>query len=274
MKASAFFPTSPRRNRLTRIRVDRALLVAVAIGAGFMPSARAQVTVDLGSAASFAILGGSAITFTSGPITISGDIGSSPTATVNGLGNVSFVTGADLTGTGVMPGAKNDLVTAFDAITAQAATSGTTAFINGATLTPGVYAITSAGTDITGTLTLNGSASDIFIFKMSATLNTAVGSQILLTGGIQASNVFWQVGSSATLGGSSSHFEGNVLALTSITMGSGSIVDGRLLAENGAVTLGGSDSVTVSAIPEPAITALLAALGAFGLAGWRRRRAA
>ena len=247
-------------------------LVAV-VFAGLQPQAKAQTVVDLGSAASFAILGGSAITFTSGPVTLKGNIGSFPTETVNGIGNVSFVTGSDLTGNGVMSTAKTDLATAYNAITGQATTNvGVTTFTNGGILTAGVYSISSATTDITGTITLNGSASDVFIFKMSSTLITASGSQILLTGGAQASNVFWQVATSATLAGGTSVFEGNVLALTSIDLGIGSTLDGRLLAQNGAVTLGGSDSV--SAVPEPATNALIAACAAFGLVLWRRRRVA
>ena len=232
----------------------------------------AQVAVNLGSASNFAILGGSAITFTTGGVIITGDIGSYPTTTVTGIGGVTFVTGVDrsLT-TSIMTSAKNDLGTAYDSITGQTVTvPGVTAFANNAILTSGVYSIASSTTDITGTLTLNGSANDVFIFKMSSTLITAASSQILLTGGAQASNVFWQVPTSATLGGTSSAFEGNVLAFTSIDLGVNAMMDGRLLAQNGAVTLGGSDTVT--AVPEPAATSVLIA-GFLGLVvGVRRIR--
>lgn len=109
---------------------------------------------------------------------------------------------------------------------------------------------------------------------MGSTLDTAGLTQVLLTGGAQASIVFWQVGGSATLG-IDSVFAGNVLALTSSTVGAGANIDGRLLAENAHATLGGGNNfVTASAIPEPATSALLAALGVFGLAFWHRRRAA
>ncbi len=106
-------------------------------------------------------------------------------------------------------------------------------------LGPGVY--TSAATTFgitTGNLTLNGGPNAVFIFPMGSTLDTAGLTQVLLTGGAQASNVFWQVGGSATLG-IDSVFAGNVLALTSITVGAGANIDGRLLAENAHVTLGG-----------------------------------
>jgi hypothetical protein len=267
---SAYLSSASHANGATRAKCRPLVLLAVAALAGLPSPAHAQVVVDLGSAANFALLAGSAITFTTGPITITGNVGSSPTPAVTGLGNVSFVTGADLSGTGVMATAKTDLTSAFNAITGQTATVGVTAFVSGATLTPGVYAITSTTTDLTGTLTLNGGPSDVFIFKLSSTLTTASGSQILLTGGVQAGNVFWQVGSSATLGGGASVFVGNVLALTSIDLGSGSLVTGRLLAENGAVTLAGSDTVT--AVPEPATNAFIAACAALGFAHWRRRR--
>ena len=141
-------------------------------------------------------------------------------------------------------------------------------------LGPGVY--TSAATTFgitTGNLTLNGGPNAVFIFPMGSTLDTAGLTQVLLTGGAQASNVFWQVGGSATLG-IDSVFAGNVLALTSITVGAGANIDGRLLAENAHVTLGGGNFVTASATPETATSALLAALGVFGLAFWHRRRAA
>ncbi len=261
---TASVPTGPPTKK-----PSRGLLLAAAL-AGFSPIATAQTFVDLGSASDFAILAGSAITFSASSITVTGNIGSHPTATVNGLGNVTFVSGSNLSGGGTMPAAKTDLATAYSAITGQSATSGVTAFTNGATLTAGVYSIASTTTDITGTLTLNGSATDVFIFKMSSTLITAAGSQILLTGGALASNVFWQVGTAATLGGGSSIFSGNVLASTAIDLGSGGTVNGRLLAQSAAVTIGGSSSI--SAIPEPATTAIIAGFGALALAVWHRRR--
>lgn len=256
------------------MNIKHVILLAVGACAVWPSQAKAQVMVDLGSASNFAILGGSAITFTTGGVIITGDVGSYPTTTVAGIGGVTFVTGADRSlNTSTMTSAKIDLGTAYSAITGQSATSATssvTAFANNAILTSGVYSIASTGTDITGKLTLNGSSNDVFIFKMSSTLITAASSQILLTGGAQASNVFWLVPSSATLGGTSSVFEGNILALTSIDLGANAMVDGRLLAQNGAVTLGGSDTIT--AVPEPATTSVLIA-GFLGLVvGIRRIR--
>ena len=115
--------------------------------------------------------------------------------------------------------------------------------LGGSTLVPGVYNSQSGTFGITGTLTLDGQGDPdaVFIFQMQSTLVTASASVVLLTNGARACNVFWQVGSSATIGTSSS-FVGTILALTSITLTTGATVDGRVLARNGAVTL---DSNTI-----------------------------
>ena len=107
----------------------------------------------------------------------------------------------------------------------------------GQTLTSGVYTSTSSLSD-SGNLTLDaqGNANAVFIFQIASTLTTGVGSHILLANGANACNVFWQVGSSATLG-TNSVFNGNILALTSITVTTGVNLQGRVLARNGAVTL-------------------------------------
>jgi type VI secretion system secreted protein VgrG len=228
--------------------------------------------VDLGAASSFAVLAGSAITFTSSPITLTGDIGSYPTPTITGIANVTFVSGADRSGdTALMTSAKSNLATAFGAITSQSATSGVTAFTNGAILSAGVYNIASAVTDITGTITLNGDASSIFIFKMSSTLITAPSSEIVFSGGALPQNTFWQVASSATLG-ASSHFGGNILAQTSISGGAGVMVDGRLLAQDGAITVGSGSVINAAsvAVPEPSTYALLAGMLVLGMVFVRR----
>jgi Ice-binding-like len=241
------------------MKTNHVILSAITAFALWQPLAFAQTIVPLGSASNFAVLGGSAITFT-GTAQLTGDYGSYPTGAIAGASNVTFVTGSNQTAnTGLMSAAKNDLATAYGLAAGQAATVGKTSFTNGGILAPGVYAISSTTTDITGNITLNGSSSDIFVFKMSSTLITADSSHILLSGGAQASNVFWQVATSATLGGSTI-FEGNVLANTSIGLGSGSTVDGRLLAMTGAVTLDGNNTISApTAVPEPATTSLLIA---------------
>jgi hypothetical protein len=115
--------------------------------------------------------------------------------------------------------------------------------LGGQTLTPGLYKSTSSLEISSGDLTLDaqGDANAVFIFQMGSTLTTTSSRQVILSGGAKAANIFWQVGSSATLG-TGSVFKGNILALTSITLTTGATLQGRALARNGAVTL---DSNTV-----------------------------
>jgi hypothetical protein len=107
----------------------------------------------------------------------------------------------------------------------------------GQTFTAGVYKSTSS-LAISGDVTLDaqGNSAAVFIFQISSTLTTGSGSHVVLANGAKACNVFWQVGSSATLG-TNSVFKGNILALTSITITTGVNLEGRALARNGAVTL-------------------------------------
>jgi hypothetical protein len=129
-----------------------------------------------------------------------------------------------------------DLTTAYNDAAGRTPITAVGPELGGLTLPAGQYG---GGTlETTGTLTLDaqGDPDAVFIFQAASTLITASGSDIALINGAQACNVFWQVGSSATLG-TASHFIGNVLALTSITAKTGASVDGRLLARNGAVTL-------------------------------------
>jgi hypothetical protein len=199
-------------------------------------SSQAVSAIGLGTAESFAVLAGSGITNT-GPTTITGDIGSHPTDTITGSESITLVDGTNHAGDAVTQGAKNDLVTAYLNAESQATTSTISADLGGMTLVSGVY--TSASTlALTGTLTLDaaGDPNAVFVFQAGSTLTTASGSQVALINGAQACNVFWQVGSSATLG-TGSTFRGTILALTSITATTSVVVDGRLLARNGAVTL-------------------------------------
>jgi len=200
------------------------------------PSPVPQLPVNLGAAANFVVLAGTTITNT-GLSVLTGNLGLSP-------GN-SLV--------GFPPGTYSGVVNLADATAATAKTALTAAYtdaagrvgahtvpteLGGTTLTPGAY-VTAAGTlGITGTLTLDaqGDANAVFIFQAASTLITASSSNVVLINGAQAQNVFWQVGSSATLG-TGSTFRGNILALTSITVTTGTAIFGRALARNGAVTL-------------------------------------
>lgn len=228
----------------------------------------AQVAdVNLGTAADFAVLAGAGITVT-GPTSITGDIGTFPTTTITGIGNVTL-DGVNHAGDSVTQLAKTNL---FDAYTDAAARTPTTllgavAELGGLTLMPGVYNGESS-LGLTGILTLDamGDPDAIWIFQAASTLITASASSVNLIGGAQASNIFWQVGSSATLG-TNSDFAGNILASESITATTNASIDGGLYALNGAVTL---DSNAISVVPEPGSLLLLAACVAAFVA--RRRR--
>jgi len=140
------------------------------------------------------------------------------------------------------------------------------------TLTPGVYFFSSSA-QLTGQLVLSGSGN--YIFLIGSTLTTASGSSIVLANGAQAGNVFWQVGSSATIGTDTS-LDGSILAETSITLGTGADLDGRALALNGAVTADDNIITVPTNIPEPATFWLLAfSASVFGsrqwLTVWRRK---
>ncbi len=198
--------------------------------------ALAATTVDLGAAANFAVLGGSTITNT-GSTVINGDLGLSPgtsvtgfpPGTINGAQHVTDVAAAQ---------AQTDLVTAYNAVSGQTAGAVTVSGdLGGQTLTPGIYNSASS-LGLTGTLTLDGlgDPNAVFIFQVGSALTSASGSNVNLINGAQACNVFWQVGSSATLG-TNSNFSGNLLAFTSVTVTTGASVSGSVLARNGAVTL-------------------------------------
>jgi len=212
------------------------LLVTLVGGA-----AAAATTVPLGTADSFAVLAGSGITNT-GPTTVNGDLGSYPTTTIAGASSLT-VTGTNHGGDAVTQGAKTDLTTAYNAAAGEGPTSPIVADLAGRTLTAGVYNSASS-IGLSGVLTLNGGGNPdaVFVFQAGSTLTTGSASRVVLTNGAQACNVYWQVGSSATLG-TGSTFLGTILALTSITVTTGVTIDGRVLARNGAVTLD-TDTIT------------------------------
>gem|GEM_PF-2261300 len=234
-----------------------ALLLAGAYAGGgeASPMMATATAPSLGTAASFGVLAGSAITNT-GATVIDGGIGSYPTTTITGF-PPGTVNGTNHAGDGMTQAAKTDLLSAYDNSAGQTPVIVPTE-LGGTTLTPGVYKSAAGTFGITGTLTLSGDANAVWIFQMDSTLTTASGSSVVLAGGASNCNVFWQVRSSATLG-TNSTFVGNILALTSITLTTGASVSGRALARNGAVTLDSNkvssvcvNSVTAAAVPPTA----------------------
>lgn len=206
--------------------------------------AAAPVEVGLGTAGSFAVLAGTGITNT-GPTTITGDIGTFPTATITGLTSLT-VSGTNHAGDSVTQGAKTDLTTAYTKAAGQGPTTAIAADLVGQTLKPGVYNSASA-VGLSGVLTLDGAGDPnaVWVFQAGSTLITASGSKVVLLNGAQSCHVYWQVGSSATLG-TNSLFTGTILALTDISLQTGAAVNGRVLARNGAVTMD-SNTITRSA---------------------------
>ncbi len=221
----------------------------------------AQPTVNLGTTESFAVLAGSTITNT-GTSTITGDIGLSPGTAFTGQSSVTQ-SGALHLADAVAVTAKTDLVTAYNDAAGRTPVSRIASELGGTTLKPGVYDSAEGTFQITGTLTLDaeGDPDGVFVFKMASTLITASASQVNIINGAHFCRIFWQVGSSATLG-TNSTFVGHILAMESITATTGATIQGQLLARNGAVSLD-TNTITNGACPATtATTAVSTAPGA------------
>src|ERR1700733_9677353 len=238
------------------LKTSAAKLALVALLAVFFPPASsrnvwAQATApSLGTAQSFAILGGSTVTNT-GPTVITGNLGVSPGTAVTGFPPGTVVGGTIHAADAVAAGAQADTTTAYNDLASEACGSSPATELAGQTLVPGVYCFTSSAS-LNGTLTLDGqnNPNAVWVFKIGSTLITGSAASVILINGAQSCNVFWQVGSSATLG-TGTNFIGNILALASITLTTDAIVSGRALAQTGAVTLD-SNQVAVSACaPSP-----------------------
>jgi hypothetical protein len=220
------------------------LILIVPFAAFLLSPSVARADTLLGSAANFAILGASTVTNISAT-TITGDTGLSPGASITGFGNISL-TGTLHQNDGAANTAQSDAAAAYLALISLPADTvySIPTDLGGLTLTPGVYKfISSAG--LTGALTLDASSDPNvrFVFQVGTALTTGSGSAFNVINGCAGLGVFWQVGSSATLG-TSTTFAGNILADQSITLNtSASILFGRALALNAAVTM---DSNTVS----------------------------
>ena len=191
----------------------------------------------LGSAKSFAVLGGSTVTNTGATI-VQGDLGVSPGLAITGFPPGIVIGGTTRAGDAVALQAQTDTAAAYDALGAEACSVDLTGRdLGGLTLVPGVYCFSSSA-QLTGALVLDagGRADAVFVFKIASTLTTASNASVRVINGGNECGVFWQVGSSATLG-TTTTFAGSVLALASITLTTGATVSGRTLARTGAVTM-------------------------------------
>jgi hypothetical protein len=223
-------PTRSKRARRTGV----ALTVALACAATAV-AAQASA-VNLGTVKSFVVLGGSTVTNT-GPSVLNGDLGVSPGSALVGFSSPAVVNGATHTTDAVAAQAQLDLTTAYDVAAAQPAADMTGIDLGNKVLLAGAYAFASSA-QLTGPLTLDaaGDPNAQFVFEIGTTLTTASASSVVLVNGASPCNVYWQVGSSATLG-TTTAFQGNLMALASISLNNGATVIGRVLARNGAVTL-------------------------------------
>ena len=240
------------------------ILLAITALAGF--PLQAEAGIILGTAGDFGVLGGSAVTNT-GSSVINGNVGSAPTPAVSGF----------------PPGVVNGILyTTADPATAQAHTDANTAYtvaknapggtpgpadLGGASLNPGVYTYASTAPWTAGTLTLDGlgDPNAQWIFQIGSGLTTPSGASVVLLNGASPDHVFWQIGTSATLGATNT-FAGNILAQTNITLGGGTL-DGRALAIDGLVSITAAETVNV---PEPG-TCLLLVAGLVSLFASRKR---
>ncbi len=221
------------------------LIVATcaAINAAPFHSALAAVAPSLGTADDFAVLGAAEVTNTGPTIITGGDLGVSPGTAVTGFPPGLVVGGTIHAAGAVAGGAQNDNTTAYNDLAGQACDFELTGQdLGGKTLIPGTYCFTSSA-QLTGALTLDagGNPDAVWVFQIASTLTTASNASVLLVNGGQPCNVFWQIGSSATLGTDTS-FIGNILALTSITLTTRTALIGKALAQTGAVTM---DSNTI-----------------------------
>ena len=215
------------------------MTTAVLLTTGTTANAAIVPTVPLGTSANYAVLGASTVTNT-GDSTLDGSLGLSPGTSITGFPPGLVVPpGTTDTTNAAARQAQSDLTVAYVNAAGRPIDATTTADLANLKLGAGVYAGPSKSPlGLTGPLVLDGAGdpSSVFIFQTDSTLITGSGSTVTLINGAQECNVFWQVGSSATLG-TGSVFVGNILALTSITVNNSVTVHGRALARNGAVTL-------------------------------------
>jgi hypothetical protein len=215
------------------------VLFAAGLSLAAVPAAAQASAVDLGTAKSFVVLGGSTVTNT-GPSVLNGDLGVAPGTSLTGFGLPAVVNGATHDNDAVAASAQGALTTAYNVAAGQPYSPGnnlTGQDLGGLTLQAGAYHFDSSA-GLTGALTLDaaGDPNAQFVFEIGSTLTTASASSVVLINGASPCNVYWQVGSSATVD-TTTVFKGNLMANVSITLNDAATVQGRLLASTGGVDL-------------------------------------
>ena len=222
------------------------LVLAFALGINVSVSQAVATAPTLGTAGSFAVLGGLTVTNT-GPTIVTGDLGVSPGSAIVGFdvpGGPGTVVGVQHAADAVALQAQSDAAIAYDFLKAQGVPMTACDFtytlaedVGGDTLAPGVHCFPSSAF-ITGDLTLDaqGDPSAVWVFNIESTLITAPDSSVAVINGGQACNVYWRVGSAATLD-TTTDFVGNILALADIDVLTGAVVSGRLFAQTAAVDM-------------------------------------
>ena len=247
---AVFFDGGPGFDALSNPGSNTYIMPSLVSVINFESNPLGQARINLGAAGAFAVMATASISST-GPTHINGNVGLNPgssqgipTAQVNGTIHVNDPD---------VVAARADLLAAYnDAVSRSVNSISLPGNLGGLTFTPGLYTnstsvlIKGSGPGNNVTLDAQGDPNAIFIFKMGSTLTTGPGAQVILAGGAKAGNIFWQVGTSATLN-TTTIFKGNILAAVTITVNTGSVVKGRLLAgsnSDGSVTVNAS-TVTV-----------------------------
>jgi type VI secretion system secreted protein VgrG len=229
--------------------------LAGALALGTVSPASADTVIDgpinLGTAASYGVLGASTVTNT-GPTIVNGDLGLAPGSSITGFGGApdGIVTGTVHQTDAAAALAQDDVTTAYNVAASLTPTTTGIGELSGLSLTPGVYTGGALALSNNGALTLAGSANSVWVFQAASTLTIGSATRITITGGASACNVFWQVGSSATIG-TAAQFQGTVLAQQSVTATTSAVIVGRLIARVAAVTLDTNTITAPTGCPTP-----------------------
>jgi LPXTG-motif cell wall-anchored protein len=252
-------PSSPASRVRSACKIAVPVLLAstlVLVVAGNSASASIVPTVNLATAANYSVIGGQTVTNT-GPSVLGLGLAVHPGTSAPGF-PPGIVLGATDINNAVALQAESDLTAAYlDAASRPVEFTQTNPDLVGVTLAPGVYEATAkAPLSLSGQLVLDGQGNPnaVFIFQTDSTLITGSGSSIVLLNGASECNIFWQIGSSATLA-TGSVFVGNILALTSVSVQTGVVVHGRALARNGSVTLDTDTFSVPDCTPSPLLVA-------------------